>query len=149
MAAPSSDVTPPRLDRLARVRACWVRSGPVTEGRVALRVPFDETVVVTPWDVAGRAPAGPAILAAGRDLSTSGLSFSHAGTLPYRYVAVSFRGDRRDEEGRPVIETLLVRLIWCRFTRRGLYLSGGKLEGTLGESFGRPLAVLLDDAAVS
>jgi len=147
MAVTSSDLPAPPLDRLKQVRACWVKSGPVTEGRGALRVPFDETVVVTPWDVAGRAPAGPAILAAGRDLSTGGLSFSHAGTLPHRYVAVSFRGDRRDDEGRPAIETLLVRLIWCRFTRRGLYLSGGKLEGTLGESFGRPLAVLLDAAA--
>jgi hypothetical protein len=129
--------------RSAKARACWVKCGPVIEGRGALRVPFDETVVVTPWDIAKGAPVGPSVLAAGRDLSTTGLSFSHTAALAARHVAVSFRGDHADREGRPEIDTLLVRLIWCRFTRRGIYLSGGRLEGTIRDGFGGALATLL------
>lgn len=140
---PAKAIATPRGNRAA---ACWVKFGPVTE-RAAVRVPFDESVVVTPWDVAMAAPAGPSLLAGGRNLSTGGISFSHVGLLPHRHVAVSFPGTRRDEEGDRVIETLIVRLIWCRFTRRGIYLSGGRFEGTLGDAFGRPLATLLGSAA--
>jgi hypothetical protein len=145
-AIPVTEATRPRLGRLAEARACWVKAGAVMEGRGALRIQYDDAIVITPWDMTAGAPAGPSLLAGGRDLSSGGLSFSHVGPLPHRHVAVSFRGDGRDEEGRPIVETLIVRLIWCRFTRRGIYLSGGRFEGTLSESFGRPLAVLLDGA---
>lgn len=140
MVAPETAQSAPA--RSLRARACWVKCGPVIEGRGALRVPFDETVVVTPWDVAKGAPAGASILAAGRDLSTTGLSFSHTAALAARYVAVSFRGDRIGDDRRPEIDTMLVRLIWCRFTRRGIYLSGGRLEGTIRDGFGEALGTL-------
>lgn len=143
---PAAAATDTPFGRLAEARACWVKAGSVMEGRTGLRVPLEEMVVVTPWNVAAAAPAGQSLLASGRDLSAGGLCFSHVGPLPYRYVAISFRGDRRDEQGRPVIETRIARLIWCRFTRRGIYLSGGRFEGALDDAFGRPLATVLDGA---
>ncbi|HEX6984624.1 MAG TPA: hypothetical protein VF170_04570 [Planctomycetaceae bacterium] len=145
-AATTAEPIPSRLGRLSGVRACWMKSGPVVQGRAVLRMPFDEPVVVTPWELAAGRPAGPSLLASGRDLSPTGLSFSHADPLPCRFAAVSFRGERTDPEGGPLIETVVVRLLWCRFLRGGTYLSGGRFERMLGDEFGRPLATLLGQA---
>lgn len=131
-----------RLARLCEAKACWVKSGPVVEGRGALRVPFGEPIVITPWEP-GNGPAGPSLLASGHDVSAAGVAFWHSDPLPYRFVAVSLRGDGEDEDGHPSVETVLVELLWCRFLRRGTYLSGGRMERILGAEFGRPLAILL------
>lgn len=56
----------------------------------------------------------------GRDISLGGLSFEHAGILPCTHAALSFV--QKDDVSQPV----LLQLTWCRFTRLGVYLSGGK-----------------------
>jgi hypothetical protein len=132
-----------RCFRLSRARACWVKSGPVIQSRNALRMPFAEPVVVTPWNVSTGTPSSRSILAGGRDISEDGIAFRHGDSLPCRYVAVSFRNPDTAIEAEPAVESLLVRLLWCRFMRAGEYLSGGHFERMLPEEFGQPFATLL------
>ncbi|MBA3315871.1 MAG: hypothetical protein M3552_05635 [Planctomycetota bacterium] len=134
-----------RCSRLSQVRACWVKSGPVVQGRAALRMPFAEPVVVTPWNTASGSPGGRSQLSSGRDISEDGIAFLHREALPCQFAAVSFRGLAAfdDDDSELVVETVLVRLLWCRFVRSGHYLSGGRFEKTLGEDFGQPFAALL------
>ncbi|MGC1273735.1 MAG: hypothetical protein WBC44_08520 [Planctomycetaceae bacterium] len=112
-------------------RACWMKNGPLVPEWATPRGPTG-TIVVTPWNVCDGVPAGPSMLAEGRDVSSSGLSFAHAGLLACRFAAVSFRADREDGS---IVETILVRLLWCRFTGQGGYLSGGRFERMLGDEF--------------
>ena len=140
-----SEVFPSQLNRRFAVRACWIKSGFVVQGRAGLRTAFTQPVVVTPWGEAANAPVGAAMLATGRDLSSAGLSFSHADPLPYRFAAVSLLIGTPGSDGEPVVETLLLRLLWCRFTRAGRYLSGGRFERSLGPLFGDALATLLSE----
>jgi hypothetical protein len=132
-----------QCSRLSRVKACWVKSGPVVQGRSSLRIPFSDLIVVTPWDEAARGPTGRSILADGRDISEEGVAFRHRQPLPYRYAVVSYREtDPQDGEPRAV-ESVLVRLLWCRFVRGGSYLSGGRFERPLEREFGEPFWPLL------
>lgn len=144
---PAPNVLHARLGRLVDPGACWVKTGLSTECRGVLRLPFDEPIVLTPWDSRTGAALAPASLASGREISSRGLSFSHERSIPHRSVAVSFRTDRLDESGTLAIETIVVRLIWCRFTRKGEYLSGGRFDGILPDEFGAPLAPLLLDSS--
>jgi hypothetical protein len=130
-----------QCSRLSRIKACWVKSGPVVQGRSSLRIPFTELIVVTPWDEATRGPTGRAVLADGRDISEEGIAFRHRQPLPCRYAVVSYRG--ADPEEARSVESVLVRLLWCRFVRGGNYLSGGRFERPLEREFGEAFRPLL------
>lgn len=132
-----------RLAQLTKTGACWVKSGTVLQSRLAMRTAFAEPIVITPWCEKADCPAGHSLLADGRDVSPTGISFWHRESLPFRTVAVSYRGSGRDETSEWSVETLLVRLLWCRFSQNGKYLSGGRFESEIGAEFGQPLAVLL------
>jgi len=131
-----------RCSRLSQVRACWVKSGPVVQGRSSLRVPFDVLLVITPWDDATQGPAGRSFLAEGRDLSEEGVAFRHRQSLPCRFAAVSYRGQAAEDRSH-FVESVLVRLLWCRFVRDGFYLSGGRFERQLDAEFGEAFTPLL------
>lgn len=137
-----------RLAAITKTNACWVKSGTVLQSRMAMRTSFAEPVVITPWSEIDDGPAGHSLLADGRDISPSGISFWHEDSLPYRAVAISYRGTERDDDEQWFVETLLVRLLWCRFGKNGRYLSGGRIEKMIEYEFGRPLVVLLGDESL-
>jgi hypothetical protein len=64
-------------------------------------------------------PCAPPVVVQGRDISVDGLSFLHGQPLPYRYAAISLR----TAQG---VESAICRLTWCRYSREGHYVSGGK-----------------------
>lgn len=86
------------------------------------RVRYEKPIAVTPLEEQTDEPIGRPMRACGRDLSPGGISFTHHRPLPYRTVAVSF-----DFEDEKTVETVVARLIWCRYTRGGLYLDGGRI----------------------
>lgn len=108
-----------------------MKNGPLVPDWVIPRMPSG-TIVVTPWDAFDGVAAGPATTAVGREVFASGLSFAHTDLLTCRFAAVSRCVD--PEDGR-IVETILVRLLWCRFTGQGGYLSGGRFERMLGNEF--------------
>ena len=102
----------------------WYRSGGLLNERRAHRVPFPETLHVVGLvrsSVDGRFVVdSEGFIARGRDISVGGISFRHDAPLPHRFVAVSFRSPFGTE-------TLIAKLLWCRFTRQERYFSGGCL----------------------
>lgn len=112
-------------------RACWIGNRLLVPEEAAVRFPAGP-IVVTPWDVLDDVPAGPSLRATSRDVSAGGLSFAHAGLLTCRFAAVSCRTNAADGTRT---ETMLVRLLWCRFIGRHRYLSGGRFERTFDEVF--------------
>jgi hypothetical protein len=100
--------------------ACWLRSAKVAPDRKWQRVTYDRPVALTPWNTAAASPAGPSRRVTGRDISLGGFSFAHMGPLACREAVVTFGVDP-SQRG-----SLLLRMNWCRFTRAGIYLSGGR-----------------------
>ena len=102
------------------VMATWNASGPLLQKRRWHRILFEKPIVLTPLDEHSGEWDGQPMVAKGHDISLGGISFSHASPLPFRLVAVTLvRAD-----GRP--ESVVTRLTWCRFTREGIYRSGGQ-----------------------
>ncbi|TWU13200.1 PilZ domain protein [Symmachiella macrocystis] len=89
------------------------------ERRSNHRVPFNKSIALFDIDEQTDQPTGEAYLVTGRDISSHGVGFSHGGPLPHTKVAVGF------ELPNGCSRFVLVRLTWCRFTRRGTYDSGG------------------------
>ncbi len=84
------------------------------------RLPLKGQLVLTPLDDATEKPCGTPMTVEGRDISFSGIAFSHAHPIPYAKVALSLQGPGERDN------TFYVRLVWCRFTRAGVYQSGGR-----------------------
>ncbi len=98
--------------------ASWHQSASTIHGRRAHRVPLPQSVCLTGLDDQFR-PCAPPVVVQGRDISVDGLSFLHGQPLPYRYAAISLR----TAQG---VESAICRLTWCRYSREGHYVSGGK-----------------------
>lgn len=132
---------------LSQAVCSWQKTAGLLADRRWHRVPYDKPVALTPRDPENRQQPGsipardgwlvPTLRVTGRDLSRGGFSFVHLGTLPFRHVVATF-GQNPDDH-----VSFLVKLNWCRFTRAGIYHSGG--------SFVRPwptavqLPLVLDD----
>ncbi len=101
--------------------ASWTASSHIVERRGSHRVGYRQPLLVTPLDDQTGEPNAPAMIVVGRDISLSGLSFTHRDPLSCRTVGCTFKP--LDEEK---LESVIVRLTWCRFTRQRLYQSGGK-----------------------
>lgn len=120
------------IAELARIReiaeivdglaATWRPIGLSVHDRRWQRVVYEDPLVVYPLARRGEdfTADGPAVLVSGRDLSRGGVSFEHTTPLPQRFVAVTFPSERMD--GLAVV----TQLTWCRFTRAGHYLGGGR-----------------------
>ena len=87
-------------------------------------------MVLTPLDPGSALPDGDPTLVAGRNLSLQGVSFSHEHPLPYRDIVLTFALPGGG------VESMVVRLKWCRFTRGGKYQSGGRLLRTTPSPIG-------------
>lgn len=81
---------------------------------------------LTPLDTHHEPLEQMATIVVGKDISRSGISFFHERQLPFRWAIVSLE---HPEFGRFAAE---IDINWCRFTRPGWYVSGGRL---LGEAF--------------
>ena len=68
----------------------------------------------------GTTQVGPPVVAAGKQISETGLGFFHPAPLPFRRVIASL------EQGPDQWVGFLMDLHWCRFTRYGWYESGGR-----------------------
>ncbi len=90
------------------------------ERRHVERYPMPVLLQLTPLDSERRA-ADTATIAVGKDISRCGMSFFHERPLPYRRAIVSLE---HPEFGRFAAE---IDINWCRFTRPGWYVSGGRL----------------------
>jgi hypothetical protein len=105
--------------------ASWHSSQCSLHSRRWHRIAYDKPLLITPLDEVGARPSECAFVAQGRDLSLSGLSFSHAQPLASRKVIVQF-----PSEDCAASEGILAILRWCRFRRDGVYQSGGQFVCT-------------------
>lgn len=111
---------------IASVVASWQR-GRAVDGRRWHRAVYGQPIAITPLDEAAERPIGPARVAHGRDISPGGIAFLHREVLPFRHVAVTFL------DGTALLQSVAVRLTWCRFSSDGVYKSGGKFLRLLPE----------------
>jgi hypothetical protein len=90
------------------------------ERRREWRQPFPYPVHLTPVDPDGKRLVDEMQVVIGKHLSELGFDFYHYQPLPQRRAVVSF------ELSPDNWTALLIDLTWCRFSRHGLYDSGGK-----------------------
>jgi hypothetical protein len=102
------------------------------ERRHAERYSMPVLLQLTPLD-AQRRPVASSIIVVGKDISRNGLSFFHERPLAYRRAIVSLE---HPEIGRFAVE---IDINWCRFTRPGWYVSGGRLLRMVDPESVRPL----------
>jgi len=105
--------------------ASWQVSRDGIQNRRWHRVVYRKRFQITPLDEHTWKPVAEPLYVDGRDLCLGGVSFHHIRPLPYRLVAVTFAEDQ------PVCSSIGTRLTWCRFTRDGAYLSGGRFLRTI------------------
>lgn len=110
-------------DIVEEVSGRWRPVGLCARDRQWQRIVYEEPIVVRPVvrNAAGSyAVDGPELFVSARDLSRGGISFEHESPLPHRYVAISFPRESFTEVA------IVTQLTWCRFTRKGHYLAGGR-----------------------
>lgn len=114
----------PRLEAISRivnqVVASWHSPLALAEQRRWQRVPYDRPAILTLLDDRPLLPHGVHKVVSGRDISPSGFSFTHLDPLACRRAIVTFAFEPEETEA------IELRLTWCRFTRAGIYQSGGK-----------------------
>lgn len=113
----------PDAEVAAGVRTLLANSFPserMVERRRAHRYPYPHLVVLTPVMPDGSTQTGPPVVAAGKQISETGLGFFHPTPLPFRRVIASLEQAENQWVG------FLLDLHWCRFTRYGWYESGGR-----------------------
>jgi hypothetical protein len=93
------------------------------ERRLDQRFPLPVLMKLTPIDSLRRPLTDVATIVLGKDISRCGISFFHERPLPYRRAVVSLE---HPDFGWFAVE---VDINWCRFTKPGWYISGGRLIG--------------------
>jgi len=122
----------PELNKLTEtVVASWYLEPTAISSRKWHRIPCERPIGLTLIDLKSK-QLGPQLqIVQGRNFSVEGISFSHQKQIYSREVAVTF-----DLE-KPVMEFLVVRLAWSRFSEDRLFQSGGKflfqLEATAAD----------------
>lgn len=123
-----------RLDEVTRLVAslvaAWYDAPLVHQQRGEHRVSYDHPLALTPLDDKTEECIGQPTIVTGRNLSLEGISFSHREPMPFRKIALTFA--LPDGE----VESMVTRLRWCRFTRDGLYQSGGTFLRTIESPIG-------------
>lgn len=106
---------------LQELGASW-QSGPfVWQRRRGHRAAYNREIVLVPAEGEGHdeSCAEPCRVL-GKEISAYGMSFTHTDPLPHRLVSLVC------ELPSGVVARILTRLKWCRFTRHGVYESGGE-----------------------
>ena len=115
----------PRLAECTRLLgqvASWHSPAALAELRSWHRMRYDRPAVLTPLDEKRGGLLDGHKIISGRDISPSGFSFTHLDPLPCRRAIITFAFEKESQPWDAVI----LRLSWCRFTRAGIYQSGGK-----------------------
>jgi len=111
----------PELNKLAdTVVASWYLEPTAISSRKWHRIPCERPIGLTLIDLKSKQLEPQLQIVQGRNLSIEGISFSHQNQIASREVAVTFDLDQ------PVMEFLVVRLAWSRFSEDRLFQSGGK-----------------------
>jgi hypothetical protein len=103
-----------------QLMASWQKTSPFQQRRRWHRTVFSKRMVLIPLDEATEEPVDDARFVTGKDISLHGISFVHQRTLPYVKVALGL------EMPGGVSAQVVTHLKWCRFTRQGVYQSGGQ-----------------------
>jgi hypothetical protein len=107
---------------LSQMVASWHSPVALAELRSWHRMRYDRPAVLTPLDEKRGGLLDSHKIISGRDISPSGFSFTHLDPLPCRRAIITFAFEKESQPWDAVI----LRLSWCRFTRAGIYQSGGK-----------------------
>lgn len=107
-----------------RLMLNWLNDEAVLQSRQTKRVKFARQMAIAPLDEATLQPTDSMRRVTGCDISRGGISFQHKKPLPFRMVAVSI--PIHPSNGNDLVETAILKLKWCRFTRAGIYHSGGQ-----------------------
>lgn len=98
-------------------QASWYSSDSLMAPRSSHRICFAERMCLTGLDDRMSECSAP-MLVRGRDISIDGVSFTHLRPLPYRHIRILM----------PLatgLESMIMRLTWCRYAKEGEYVSGG------------------------
>ena len=121
-----ADASPLRLAECTRLLnqmvASWHTPTALAELRGWHRMRYDRPAVLTPLDDKSGILSDAHKIISGRDISPSGFSFTHLDPLPCRRAIITFAFEKESQPWDAVI----LKLSWCRFTRAGIYQSGGK-----------------------
>jgi len=96
------------------------------ERRHDLRFPMPILLKLIPLDAGGRPLSDASTIVAGKDVSRCGMSFFHERPLHFRRAIVSLE---HPDFGWFAAE---IDIHWCRFTKPGWYISGGRLVAEVG-----------------
>jgi hypothetical protein len=117
--------------------ASWHSPFVITEQRGSQRIDYQRRAILTFLDDHTSLATGEHKIVSGRDISPSGFSFTHVGPLACRRAIVTFAFELKP------CASVVLRLCWCRFTKAGIYQSGGKFLSTILPPF--PSELILDD----
>ncbi len=113
-----------RLTEISRivnqVVASWHSPTALGEQRRWQRMNYRRPAVITPLEDRTGEPLAQHKIVSGRDISPNGFSFTHLDPIACRSAIVTFAFEQRPWNA------IVIRLSWCRFTRAGVYQSGGK-----------------------
>ncbi len=104
-------------DSLDSGYASWHSSESLIVSRGSHRIGYTERMCVTGLD-ADQSECSAPLLVRGRDISADGVLFTHQRPMPHRHVQMLV----------PLasgLESVIVRLTWCRYAGSGAYVSGG------------------------
>jgi len=112
------------------VVASWNAASPVVEKRRWHRIVLEMPIAIADFDISSSRRSSDWKRARGCDLSWGGVSFQHVHLLSQRHAVVTFF------PGKDALEPVVVRLTWCRFSRQGIYQSGGRFLRKVDWQFG-------------
>tara|TARA_R110002095_G_scaffold2261_2_gene9442 strand:+ start:6306 stop:6821 length:516 start_codon:yes stop_codon:yes gene_type:complete len=113
----------PELNKLAEtVVASWYLEPAAISSRKWHRIPCERPIGLALFNRQAQQLEPELQVVEGRNLSVEGISFSHGKPITSREVAITF-----DLE-KPVMEFLVIRLAWSRFSENHLFQSGGKFQ---------------------
>ncbi len=106
--------------RVQGILSAMYPHGVTLERRGEIRYPYPHLLYLNSVGDDGFTPSGEPVVVVGKHLAEHGLSFYHAEPMPHRRMIVSL------ETGQGNWLGVLIDLSWCRFTRLGWYVSGGR-----------------------
>ena len=125
--APSAQFALQDLDCVVReLGASWQNGLFAWQRRRGHRTPFAAEMILVPMDNLEDGENGRCLVT-GKEISSHGISFSHARPISSRLVAITCK---LPDGG---CATILTRLKWCRFTKAGVYESGGEFLRIISE----------------
>lgn len=120
--------TPAMSDRIHALLTRLLPHPRPHEQRRARRHPYPFLFELVPVADDNATPLDAPITVVGKNVSDRGIGFFHQQPLPFRRTIVTLG----DPGGQNL--SLLVELLWCRFTRYGWYDSGGRFLEIVSET---------------